>query len=121
MLTNRKDLIVVACTLLNLSYRNMALSEVLKENNMSLDDLSSDLVSILNNDHDSLLRLRCLEVDFSEYSLIAGQELLPNMLREEFNNLLLNINYRLNQIRIRGTRLVAIQFKEPDNIFFIFV
>lgn len=116
-----KDLVIVACNVLDLSYKNLKLYEILKENGFSLDDISSDLISILNNTNDSLIRLQSLEIDISGLAIGSDIEFTSTDFYSEIDNIMMNIIYRLNQFQIKGTKLVAIHFEEPDSIFFTFI
>lgn len=114
------DEVIVACNVLDLSYKNLRMFDILRDNGFTPDDISSDLISIIENRNDSLLRLRSLEIELSDLALASGADFTKEDFYDEVNNIIFNIVYRLKQINIRGRSLKSIHFSEPNDLFFIF-
>lgn len=115
-----KDIIVIAVKTVDLEIPNFKLQKLLIENNLSLDDISPEITSIVNSDFRSLVVYQSLLYDVLELAELKGIDYNIMDLNNDLAQLSLNINHRLKQFIVPNKELKAIYFKGFDSMFFVY-
>ena len=115
------DLICIACRTINFDVGKLNLVGLLKEYNLTINDISSEIYSIVKSNYDSNIHYNSLIIDIENMRQYSEDNYDLEVYLGELVVIVLDIKTRVKQFSIQGHELIGIEFKEPDTIHLLYV
>jgi len=111
---------LVLCRFLNVRLNRLMLVELYKENYLSLDDLGSDILSMLKTHEYTTVYEQSILKDILFLHKSSLLDVSKEQLIQELYDIKNNVLHRLKLIHIKG-RLINLYFDNPDTMIFEFI
>lgn len=114
------DTITVACRTLSINFDSLNLTKLLSDSNLSLNDISTEILSIVTSKYDCHIYYHSLIIDIEDMCLCINSDYDLEVFIAELVIIIMDIRARLKQFDIEGHKLIGINFSMPDNLYFTY-